>query len=266
MTLATNDTAREDHEPRKVFPRPPTTLLRRVPRQERGKERVEKILDAAAVVIAEVGVDAMTTNAIAVRANTSVGSLYQFFPNKEAIVEALAARYNAELRRINEEALSAEAATLPLREVVEQVIAPLRRFYEENPAYRHVYHAMNGPTGPSCGEAELHKAVVARLESLMEARAPKSSRSTRHVRATVAVLAGHALLGFAMTASSAMREAIVRELMALITAYVDGVMEGYPASPRQSLVLEERVAHTLPPRVLRETGGDMGIDNGAPPA
>src|SRR5215218_3084242 len=131
MTLATSDSQFDETETtRVVFSRPPAELLRRVPRQERGRERVEKILDSAARVIAEVGVEAMTTNAIATRANTSVGSLYQFFPNKDAIVEALAARYNAELRRINTEAMSVEAESLPLGEVIERVVTPLLGFHQ----------------------------------------------------------------------------------------------------------------------------------------
>jgi AcrR family transcriptional regulator len=204
-----------------AFSRPPASLLRRVPRQERGRERVGKILDAAAAVIAEVGVDTMTTNAIAARANTSVGSLYQFFPNKEAIVEALAARYNTELRRINEEAMSSEATFLPLDELIERIITSLLRFHEANPAYRHVYHAMNGPDGPSCGEAELHKAVVSRLEAVLDSRASAMLPEQRHIHATVSVLTVHALLGFAMTASPTMREGIARELKRLMVAYME---------------------------------------------
>lgn len=215
--------------------RPPASLLRRVPRQERGRERVGKILDAAATVIAEVGVDTMTTNAIAARANTSVGSLYQFFPNKEAIVEALAARYNTELRRINESAMSAEANFLPLPELVERIITPLFRFHEANPAYRHVYHAMNGPDGPSCGEAELHTAVVTRLENILEARSAAMPAEQRHMYATVSVLAVHALLGFAMTASPAMRDGIVRELKRLMVSYMEDASARRPSDIRHSI-------------------------------
>lgn len=226
--------------------RPPESLLRRVPRQERGRERVGKILDAAAEVIAEVGVDTMTTNAIATRASTSVGSLYQFFPNKEAIVEALAARYNTELRRINESAMSAEATFLPLPELVDRIVTPLLRFHEENPAYRHVYHAMNGPDGPSCGEAELHKAVVIRLEALLEARAPAMPPEQRHVHATVSVLTVHALLGFAMTATPGMRDGIVRELKRLMAAYIEDAVARRPSDARQKI----------------PTARDGAIDNG----
>jgi AcrR family transcriptional regulator/transposase-like protein len=63
--------------------------LRRQPQQKRGKQRVEKILVAAAEVFAEAGFVAATVQQIADRANTAVGSIYQFFPDKLAIFNAL---------------------------------------------------------------------------------------------------------------------------------------------------------------------------------
>jgi AcrR family transcriptional regulator len=63
--------------------------LRRQPQQQRGKQRVEKILIAAAEVFAEAGFAAATIQQIADRASTAVGSIYQFFPDKLAIFNAL---------------------------------------------------------------------------------------------------------------------------------------------------------------------------------
>lgn len=64
-------------------------LPRRQPKQKRGKERLAKILIAAAEVFIEVGFSAATTQQIADRANTAIGSIYQFFPDKVAIFQAL---------------------------------------------------------------------------------------------------------------------------------------------------------------------------------
>jgi AcrR family transcriptional regulator/transposase-like protein len=63
--------------------------LRRQPQQKRGQQRVEKILVAAAEVFAEAGFAAATIQQIADRADTAVGSIYQFFPDKLAIFHAL---------------------------------------------------------------------------------------------------------------------------------------------------------------------------------
>src|SRR5690348_11216780 len=84
--------------------------LRRAPAQERGQQRVERILDAAAQEFARVGYESATTNAIARRAKTSVGSLYQFFVNKEAILEGLTERYRRQLREFHDRVLGEEAA------------------------------------------------------------------------------------------------------------------------------------------------------------
>lgn len=69
-----------------------TTHLRRRPVQQRSAQRVERMLAACANLIDEVGYDGVTTTLIAERAGVAVGSLYQFFPDKRAVVQALTAR------------------------------------------------------------------------------------------------------------------------------------------------------------------------------
>lgn len=81
------------------------TAPRKRPRQERSRALVEAILDAAARLLVRDGYEGTTTNRIAEIAGVSVGSLYQYFPNKESIVRAL-------LERHVEEALSLRPARL----------------------------------------------------------------------------------------------------------------------------------------------------------
>src|SRR5699024_5343566 len=66
--------------------------LRRRPVQQRSARRVERMLDAASDLLNEHGYEALTTTAIAKRAGVAVGSLYQFFPDKRAVVQALTQR------------------------------------------------------------------------------------------------------------------------------------------------------------------------------
>ena len=66
--------------------------LRRRPVQQRSAKRVEQMLEACAVLIDELGYDGVTTTLIAERAGVAVGSLYQFFPDKRAVVQALTQR------------------------------------------------------------------------------------------------------------------------------------------------------------------------------
>ena len=71
-----------------------SSLIAKEPKRERGKLRVASLLDAAASLFTEKGYEATTTAAIAERAGASIGSLYQFFPSKEAMAEALFTRYS----------------------------------------------------------------------------------------------------------------------------------------------------------------------------
>ncbi|MEP9315826.1 TetR/AcrR family transcriptional regulator [Pseudomonas sp. LABIM340] len=63
--------------------------MRKQPTQQRASEMVAVLVEAAALEIGERGLDGLTTNHVARRAGVSVGSLYQYFANKEMIVEAL---------------------------------------------------------------------------------------------------------------------------------------------------------------------------------
>ena len=73
------------------------SVPRRAPVQERGRQTVTRILDAAAAIADEQGVDAATTRAIADRAGVSYPSLYRFFADREAILDELLERHVAEL-------------------------------------------------------------------------------------------------------------------------------------------------------------------------
>lgn len=66
--------------------------LRRVPVQGRSLARVNRMLDACAELIDEVGYEGLTTTLLADRAQVAIGSVYQFFPDKRAIVHALTMR------------------------------------------------------------------------------------------------------------------------------------------------------------------------------
>ncbi len=82
--------------------------LRRQPRQKRGQQRVEKILVAAAEVFAEAGFAAATIQQIADRADTAVGSIYQFFPDKLAIFHALSLKHSQQAEMLDETFLAAD--------------------------------------------------------------------------------------------------------------------------------------------------------------
>src|SRR5581483_12103576 len=109
-----------------------STVLRRLPQQARGQRRIDAILDAAEAVLVEAGFEGLTTNAIAKHAEMSIGSLYQFFPNKEAIVEAMGLRCLDRARGLFAPLLSPEAAALSMEDWIDGIIDSLDTMQQAN--------------------------------------------------------------------------------------------------------------------------------------
>ncbi len=86
--------------------------MRREPRQGRSRQTVDAVLGAVPRVIRREGVDAITTNRIAEAAGVSIGSLYQYFPNKKAIFSALHQRHVGDVHRVIEGALAERPRSL----------------------------------------------------------------------------------------------------------------------------------------------------------
>jgi AcrR family transcriptional regulator len=79
---------------------------RKAPRQSRSQATVTAILDATARILVERGCAAASTNAVAGLAGVSVGSLYQYFPNKEALVSAVHTRHGEQMMAVIQRALT----------------------------------------------------------------------------------------------------------------------------------------------------------------
>ncbi len=116
--------------------------MRRQPKQARSQERVKQILDAAEQLFLEVGYESTTTRRIAARATVSVGSLYQFFPDKEAILKALAIRYMETQYQQFLDLHTPEAVTLPLHSYVDRMIDVFDQFYTDYPGSRAIFEQL----------------------------------------------------------------------------------------------------------------------------
>src|SRR5215469_8872305 len=97
------------------MPRRPLTKPRKQASQERSRATVDALIEATARILVGEGFDKASTNRIAERAGVSVGSLYQYFPSKEALVAAVMERHNQQLTQVVRRAL-AEVAALPMEQ------------------------------------------------------------------------------------------------------------------------------------------------------
>src|ERR1700727_2411360 len=105
----------------------------REPKRARGKQRVAELQQAAAAVFAEKGYEAATMTEIATRAGAPIGSLYQFFPTKEALADTLVQNYAA-LLTSDLEALEAQARNLSTAALIDGLFGVLRAHQQERAA------------------------------------------------------------------------------------------------------------------------------------
>ena len=192
---------------------------RQAHRQKRGVLRVEEILSAAGTLFAEVGYDKATTNMIAARAGVSPGSLYQFFPNKEAIAQAFATDVTDHLHRVYDTLLSSEVITLPFRDFVDIFIERIVAFNRTYPGYLALELGSTLSSSLAFVLADLHQDSLARLDAVFAARWPQSTAEQRRLPLLVSYRLFLALLPLALQGDAENQSAIVREMKVVLYRY-----------------------------------------------
>lgn len=112
---------------------------RKTPVQKRSRERVERMLAAATELIAERGSDALRMSEVAERAEVPIGSLYQFFPDKTALVGTLVERCNEQSRRCIEEGLASVRDEEDFRRAFAELIDVYYGIFVAEPAMRDIW-------------------------------------------------------------------------------------------------------------------------------
>lgn len=115
------------------------TTPRRAPQQQRSRERVERILLSAKGLIEQSGSDAMKMGELAEQAGISIGSLYQYFPDKAAVIAALAERYNEEGRACIRDGLVGVSDASGLRRAFGELIDIYYGLFLAEPVMRDIW-------------------------------------------------------------------------------------------------------------------------------
>jgi AcrR family transcriptional regulator len=152
--------------------------------------------------------------AIAERAGASIGSLYQFFPNKESVVEALRAQYVNEIEKLWA-ALAAEASRLPVSELVSRLFRSQIEFAEGHPAFLALFDAP-----PTVNTAQRREIVRGRIARVILKRKPRMSRSKALRLAAVVHQIVKGLLTLYARADKREKLAIVDEFKVVLTEYL----------------------------------------------
>ena len=110
---------------------------RKQPRQSRAQATVEAMLDAAAHILVEAGYEGFNTNKVAEQAGVSIGSLYQYFPNKAALLAALRHRHARQMQEMVS-ACMVEAIAAPLDQAVRTLVQGVMAAHRIHPALHQV--------------------------------------------------------------------------------------------------------------------------------
>lgn len=138
--------------------RRPQALVRK-PKQDRARNTVAVLLEAAARVLVERSWDGFNTNAVAARAGVSIGSLYEYFPNKQALVDAVAHEHLAKGEAMLEQSQAEDRSSMTLEQFVHALVQGFIKIHHDDPA---LHRALSG-TVP------LSSHVTARARQLLEA-------------------------------------------------------------------------------------------------
>ena len=148
--------------------RKPLTKPRKHASQRRSRATVDALIEATARILVRDGFDKASTNRIAEKAGVSVGSLYQYFPSKEALVTAVMKRHGQELMQIVRRAL-AEAATLPMEQAVRTLVVAAIEAHRVDPKLHRVLAEQIPRTGrlenTECLNGEAYALFRAYLEA-----------------------------------------------------------------------------------------------------
>jgi len=202
-------------------------------RQARGERRILQLLQAAASVFCTLGYTAASTNAIAREAGVSPGTLYQFFPNKEAIAVELSGQLLQEMEAAHGRIFTEENARLPLDRLIDAVTDPFIAFNRDNPVFLALIKGPDTPGKVTEDHDVLHQSMVDSVTSLLAVRSPSMSLAERTLVAQMCFTMFKAGLDLVVQQEGDDREPYVRELKSMLYRYLAPIVgtEAVPAGP-----------------------------------
>jgi AcrR family transcriptional regulator len=198
------------------------TRLRRQPKQQRGKERVEKILNAAAAVFDEIGYEAATTHLIAAKAGTAIGSVYQFFPDKAAIFLAMELRHTERVKAMWAQANGSDIASLPLRQMMRALVRSVSVLFEDSISRvvfvqfyvsRQIFQSIDD---------SMTQGAISFLANILRQRNPALDKARCSLLAEVCVHSSNAVILEALrNPDQAHRQRLTQEIEDLLVSYLE---------------------------------------------
>jgi AcrR family transcriptional regulator len=193
--------------------------LRRVPVQGRSVARVARMLDACAELVDELGYDGLTPTLLAERAGVAIGSVYQFFPDKRAVVQALAMRnLEAYLRQLG--ARIAEERSEYWWDAVDAAIDEYIVMHRSTPGFRILHFGDAVDVHLLDDERDNNSVIVEQLAALLVDRFGIAAGAALEFSMSIAVETADALIKMAFRRDPAGDPEVIAEAKALIREYL----------------------------------------------
>ena len=207
--------------------RNPATKPRKAASQERSRATVAALVEATARILVSEGFDKASTNRIAEVAGVSVGSLYQYFPGKEALVVAVVERHNREIMQVVRGVL-AEVAALPVEKAIRRLVAMAIEAHRVDPELHRVLSEQIPRTERLENVETANRQAQALFRAYLESRRDEIAVTDLDLAVficatSIEALAHNAVLHHAALASDAAAEVLIDETTRLILGYLQPV-------------------------------------------
>jgi AcrR family transcriptional regulator len=206
------------------MPRNPLTSPRKHASQERSRMTVDALVEATARLLVKEGFDGVSTNRIAEAAGVSIGSLYQYFPGKEALVAAVIDRHQDKVTRTVRQAVS-ELMTLPLEAAIRRIVNLAVEAHRVDPKLHRVLSEQIPRTGRLKNVEAQSRANFALVRAYLEAhraeiRALDLDSAAFFIVTTVEALSHAAVLHRPETLAGARARRFEDEVVRLLVGYL----------------------------------------------
>ncbi len=195
--------------------------LRHAPVQERSNDTVQQIFAATSTLLGRMPLEQITTSRIAAQAGVSVGGLYRFFPDKQAIIDAIAVSAVDEFRASVERTLEQTSGVEP-REFLDLVIDAYVAFLDARPDFRTIALGRYISAGTRERQVAAEVGPAALVKSFIGSLGIEDSNLNLKIR--IATETGDRLIAFAFSQpTTEERSRVVAEMKQLLAAYLFGV-------------------------------------------
>jgi AcrR family transcriptional regulator len=193
--------------------------VRVAPQQERSTRRLAGFLDAAAELFVEVGYEAATMTAVAERSGSSIGALYNYFPDKQSIAFTLVNQYSQEVEA-HWKPLMEQAEILTHAEFADRFIERITQFVRERPAYLRLLAApIRFRRDPAA-----RKASRIAIANAFQAKNPSLSREQSLLTANVSLQIVRGMMTLYVEADPKGKVLVVAEFKKVLTLYLGSVL------------------------------------------